>query len=102
MSLMLEVAVAPGFKAGDHVRVASRRPLGHCRAPWYLRGKPGVVVEAMGCFRDPERLAYHKPGLPGQHLYKIRFAQTDLWDGYRGAASDHLDADITENWLESC
>lgn len=100
MSLMLKDALPPKFKAGDRVRVCDRRPIGHCRAPWFVRGKPGIVVEALGCYRDPERLAYHKPGLPGQHLYKIRFAQQDLWDDYRGPAVDHLDSDITENWLE--
>ena len=49
--------------------------LGHCRTPWYLRGKTGVVAAVHGTFRDPEQLAYHKPGLPAQVLYKVRFKQ---------------------------
>jgi len=88
------------FAAGDRVKVASRSVLGHCRTPWYLRGKTGVVASVHGAFHDPERLAYHKPGLPVSILYKVRFSQADLWPGYKGPAADHLEADIYEYWLE--
>ena len=87
------------FKPGDLVRVDDRDIAGHCRAPRYLRGQTGVVAEILGDFRDPERLAYHRPGLPRQILYLVRFKQTDLWDAYPGPARDRLDADISENWL---
>jgi hypothetical protein len=88
------------FSPGDAVRVADRPVLGHCRTPWYLRGKTGVIASVHGTFRDPESLAYHKPGLPAQVLYKVRFLQRDLWAGYTGPASDQLEADIFEHWLE--
>jgi len=58
--------------------------LGHCRTPFFLRGKTGVIVGIQGAFHDPEKLAYHKPGLPRQVLYKVRFKQSDLWPNYRG------------------
>lgn len=87
------------FKPGDAVRVDDRDVAGHCRAPWYLRGQTGVVAEILGNFRDPERLAYLRPGLPRQILYKVRFKQTQLWSAYPGPARDQLEADITENWL---
>jgi nitrile hydratase subunit beta len=99
MSLKLDNPPLARFKNGDPVCVDDRPPEGHCRTPWYLRGKSGVIVEPLGCFRDPERLAYHKPGFPGQHLYTIRFKQTDLWPQYAGPAGDHLETDLTENWL---
>jgi hypothetical protein len=89
-----------GFAAGDRVRVAARASLGHCRTPWYLRGKTGVVAEVHGRFRNPELLAYHKPGLPTLALYKVRFRQSDLWNAYTGPRGDHLEVDIYENWLE--
>ena len=92
--------VKSGFAPGDRVRVASRPVLGHCRTPWYLRGKPGEVAVVLGRFRNPELLAYHKPGLPALALYKVRFRQRDLWSRYAGAADDHLEADIYEHWLE--
>lgn len=58
-----------------------------------------MIVSIQGSFRDPEKLAYHKPGLPGRVLYKVRFRQTDLWNGYRGRPQDQLEADIYEHWL---
>ncbi|MBS0243213.1 MAG: nitrile hydratase subunit beta [Proteobacteria bacterium] len=88
------------FKAGDSVRIAARPAVGHCRTPWYLRGKSGVVASVQGAYHDPERLAYHRPGLPLQPLYKIRFRQADLWPHYNGDGGDHLEADIYEYWLE--
>jgi nitrile hydratase len=91
----------PRFQPGDPVRVADRAPAGHCRTPWYLRGRRGVVVEIQGAFRDPERLAYHRPGLPRQVLYKVRFRHADLWGGYAGPATDRLEADIYEPWLQA-
>lgn len=88
------------FKAGDPVRIAARGIAGHCRTPFFLRGKSGVIAEVLGRFRDPERLAYHKPGQPAQVLYKVRFMQTRVWPAYPGPASDTLEADIYEHWLE--
>ena len=82
------------------MRVSSRPVVGHCRTPWYLRGKTGVVAEIHGTFRNPEQLAYHKPGLPAQVLYKVRFRQGDLWRSYAGPRGDRLEADIYEHWLE--
>ena len=91
----------PGRLApGDRVRVAARAALGHCRTPWYLRGKTGVVAAVQGTFPNPELLAYHKPGLPAQVLYKVRFKQNAIWGRYVGPAGDNLEADIYEHWLE--
>ncbi len=89
----------PRFVVGDAVKIGDCNAVGHCRTPWYVRGKPGVVVEIHGAFRDPERLAYHRPGLPALVLYKVRVRQKDLWPKYKGPASDHLDVDIYEPWL---
>ena len=88
------------FAPGDMVRVAGRDALGHCRTPWYLRGKTGVIASVHGTFRDPEVLAYHKPGLPAQVLYKVRFKQGEIWGRYDGPAGDQLEADIFQHWLE--
>ena len=96
---MTGAATRMRFKVGDAVRVDDRPPNGHCRAPWYLRGHSGIVSEVLGVYRDPERLAYHRPGLPALPLYKMRFRQTALWPDYKGAAGDQLEADISENWL---
>lgn len=89
-----------GFKQGQTVEVASRQSLGHCRTPFYLRGHRGVVIGLAGTYSDPERLAYHKPGLPRRNLYRVRFTQSGLWENYHGPPADCLDADIFEHWLE--
>jgi nitrile hydratase len=88
------------FAAGEAVRVAARPVVGHCRTPFYLRGKRGVIADVHGRFRNPEQLAYHKPGLPAPVLYKVRFDQAELWPDYGGAPGDHVEADIYEHWLE--
>ena len=67
--------------------------------PGYVRGQNGVVVDLLGTFKDPVRLAYHRPGLPAQPLYKVRIRQKDLWPDYTGAAKDTLEVDIYEPWL---
>ena len=93
-------ATATRFKPGDPARISIRAVVGHCRTPWYLRGKPCTIAAVQGRFRDPERLAYHRPGWPAQVLYKVRVRLADLWPGYRGPAADALETDIYEGWLE--
>jgi len=95
-----EVGPSPKFQVGDTVRVDDRLPLGHCRAPLFVRGRTGTIVVIHGAFRDPERLAYHQPGLPLKILYKVRFRQTDLWENYSGKPNDQLEVDVYENWLK--
>ena len=99
-SLGLGANARARFSPGDTVWVPARPVLGHCRTPFYVRGKLGVVTAVHGRFHDPERLAYHRPGLPAQVLYKVRFKQGDLWQPYRGSDEDHLEVDIYEHWLE--
>jgi nitrile hydratase len=94
-------ATAPRFAAGDPVRVDDRPVVGHCRTPWFLRGRTGTVEAVAGAFRDPEQLAYHLPGLPERYLYRVRFDPRDLWDTYSGPAGDTVIADIFEHWLET-
>ncbi len=97
--MTLKIGITPKFQPGDNVRIDNRQVLGHCRAPLFIRGRTGTVVTIHGTFHDPERLAYHQPGLPPQNLYKIRFKQTDLWLDYAGEPSDELEVDVYENWL---
>ena len=94
-----ETALPPRFKVGDRVRIDDRASLGHCRTPQFVRGKTGTVTDILGAFRNPEQLAYHRPGLPAQALYTVRLKQHDLWDGYDGRETDHLDIDIYQSWL---
>jgi len=95
------VIAGPRYHVGARVRIGDGKAIGHCRTPWYVRGRTGVVVAIHGVFRDPERLAYHRPGLPARALYKVRLRQKDLWPAYQGPAGDHLEVDIFEPWLSS-
>ena len=88
------------FEPGVRVRVRAAQPSGHCRTPAYLRGKRGTIVCVQGMFRNPEKLAYHKPGLPRQPLYMVRFDYRELWPGHKTAGSDTICADIYQHWLE--
>lgn len=89
------------FEPGAAVRVRVDYPKGHCRTPYYCRGKSGVVERICGEFRDPEELAYGGEGLPKQPLYRVRFKQAELWPDYAGPANDCVEIEIYEHWLEA-
>ena len=91
---------AARFSPGDRVRVRKAAPPGHVRTPFYIRGHRGVIERLCGSFRNPEELAYARSGEPVQPLYRVRFAQSEVWPGYRGAPGDVLEVEIFQHWLE--
>lgn len=93
-------AVTPRFRAGDPVRVRFADPPGHIRTPWYIRGHAGVIERLCGTYGNPEELAYNRPGTPRRPLYRVRFRQDHVWPDYRGPATDTVDIEIFEHWLE--
>lgn len=90
----------PRFAAGDCVRVRKVDAPGHIRTPWYIRGRAGMVERFCGYFKNPEELAYFRPGTPLRALYRVRFQQAEVWPDYQGASADTLDIDLYEHWLE--
>lgn len=88
------------FSAGDRVAVKALYPIGHVRTPYYIRGKQGVIERFCGSYGNPEELAYARPGLPRQPLYRVRFQQRDVWPGYAGNPQDSVDIEIYQHWLE--
>jgi nitrile hydratase len=94
-------AIAPRFRAGDAVTVREAFPIGHVRTPFYIRGKRGVIERLCGAFANPEELAYARPGLPKQPLYRVRFLQRDVWPDYAGQAADVVEVEIYQHWLEA-
>ncbi len=91
----------PAFRAGDRVRVANRRPVGHYRVPVYLRGKIGVVeavIEPMNM--DNEEEGYGRNAGRLLHYYRVAFAMSELWPAYAGRPADGLRIEVFENWLE--
>ncbi len=93
-------ALPAQFAAGDKVRVRKAAPPGHIRTPWYIRGHAGEIERLCGAFPNPEELAYNRTGLPAQPLYRVRFLQRQLWPDYKGPASDTIEIEIYQHWLE--
>ena len=87
------------YKIGDAVRVRSAFPPGHCRTPYYCRGKSGVIVRHCGEFRNPEELAYGTYDGACVPMYRVQFSQTDMWPDYSGAPDDKVEIEIYEHWL---
>ena len=92
--------IAPRFRVGDAVRVRFADPPGHIRTPWYIRGHAGVIERLCGTYGNPEELAFNRPGTPRQPLYRVRFRQDQVWPDYRGPATDTVDIEIFQHWLE--
>jgi len=90
----------PRFKPGDAVAVRRAYPPGHIRTPYYIRGHRGVVERVCGSFANPEELAFGRKGLPELPLYRVRFAQRQVWPDYAGPDGDTVDIEIYEHWLE--
>lgn len=86
-------------EAKVRVRVSDRMPIGHVRAPAYLRGRTGTVERVLGPFPDPERLAYGQPA-PLRQLYRVRFTMAEVWGDAAEQPQDTVDAEIYDHWLE--
>ena len=93
-------AATARFGPGDSVRVRNAYPPGHIRTPYYCRGHVGVVERLCGAFANPEELAYNRPGLPAQPLYRVRFKATELWPDYREDPADLVEIELYQHWLE--
>jgi hypothetical protein len=48
------MATAVSLRVGQHVRVRALRVGGHVRTPWYVQGRFGVIVGALGRWPNPE------------------------------------------------
>ena len=93
--------MTPRYTSGERVRVRKVDAPGHIRTPWYIRGHEGVIERFCGFFKNPEELAYVRPGTPLKALYRVRFEQRRVWPNYAGPAQDTLDIYIYEHWLET-
>jgi nitrile hydratase len=90
---------SPKYQPGDPVSVRVDSPPHHFRTPAYIQGKTGQVVALCGAFPNPETLAHGGSGIPEQRLYRVEFAQTEVWDPYQGPSDDKILVDIYEHWL---
>ncbi len=93
-------SMSPHYAIGAKVRVRLAYPPGHTRAPYFTRGKVGVVADTAGTHRNPEELAYGIYDGERLPVYRVCFRQHELWADYRGPSCDTVYVDIYENWLE--
>ncbi|MTI11144.1 nitrile hydratase subunit beta [Curvivirga aplysinae] len=76
------------FQIGDRVRVKMMNPTGHTRAPRYVRGHVGEIVEYFGSFIYPDENS--KGNKVADHLYNVKFDGKDIW-GPDGDVEIHVD-----------
>jgi nitrile hydratase len=100
-SVVLATGESPAFGVGERVKIASRMPLGHYRVPIYLRGRSGVIEAVI----DPRAIDNEQEGFglnagPKGTYYRVAFALSVLWPGYKGSPRDSLRIEVFESWLE--
>jgi len=92
-------AVAPAqFQLGAQVRVKNFHPVGHTRAPRYVRGKRGSIVRMHGAHVLPDSNAHFQGEAP-EPLYGVRFAARELW-GDAANPRDSVYVDLWESYIE--
>jgi anaerobic selenocysteine-containing dehydrogenase len=84
------------FAAGDRVRVHSVDPAHHTRAPQYVRGHEGVVVEPQGSWPLADDRARGVPDPRVEPVYTVRFSARDLW----GEEGHSVTVDLWQSYLE--
>ena len=92
----VENAIVAKFKAGDRVRAVNHHPIGHTRAPRYIRGKVGVidVVHGEQVFADKNADGIREL----QTVYAVRFEARELW----GTSAKHaVYVDLWDDHLEA-
>ncbi len=104
----VDADVPARFKPGDRVVVRNINPLGHTRAPRYVRCKQGTIARDYGVFIFPDTHALGQGKSP-QHLYSVRFAGSAVWGpevrgdevlGQGAPAKDVVYVDLWDSYLE--
>ena len=86
------------FVVGDRVRTTAVDPPHHTRAPRYVRGQVGEVVEVQGRWplADERAQGFATPRV--EPVYTVRFSADDLW----GARTGHwVQVELWESYLEA-
>ncbi|MGI5468216.1 SH3-like domain-containing protein [Streptomyces sp. CA-132043] len=86
------------FAAGQRVRVRAVDPDGHTRAPRYVRGHTGRVVEAQGRWplADERAAGLAEPRV--ETVYTVAFPARELWG--TGTDAHEVTVDLWESYLE--
>ncbi|MEU7486331.1 SH3-like domain-containing protein [Streptomyces sp. NPDC042319] len=84
------------FSVGQAVRVRPVDPDGHTRAPRYVRGHTGRVVEAQGRWPLADERAAGRAEPRVETVYTVAFPARELW----GAGTHEVTVDLWESYLE--
>ena len=97
-STRVAAEVPAGFAPGDRVVVRNLNPLGHTRAPRYIRCKTGTIERDHGVFTFPDSHAHGKGPCP-QHVYSVRFTAREVW-GDGASLRDVIYIDLWNDYLD--
>lgn len=84
------------FRAGERVRVRAGDPAGHTRAPRYVRGQVGRIVECQGSWELADEVAAGVAAPRVEPVYTVAFAAGDLW----GEGGHEVTVDLWESYIE--
>jgi nitrile hydratase len=91
-------AIVQRFQVGAIVRVRNLHPVGHNRAPRYLRGKVGTIQTCRGHEVFPDTNARYQGDRP-QAVYSVTFDGRELW-GDSAEPGQLLSIDLWDSYLE--
>jgi hypothetical protein len=91
----------PKFAVGDTVRVRELPVLFYTRTPEYTRGATGVIATVAYESPAAEDETWDREDATPEWFYVVRFNQSELWHGYTGTATDTLQTELPERWLEA-
>jgi hypothetical protein len=95
------MAGKPRFVAGQQVRVRGLPTIFYTRTQEYVRGARGTVVKVSYESIAPEDEAFDRHDQKPEWFYIVRFRMAELWEPYAGCASDTLQTELPERWLEA-
>ena len=84
------------FGPGDRVRVRTIDPPWHTRAPSYVRGTEGEVVEVRGEHPLPDDVVRGITPPDVHAVYAVRFRASDLW----GEGDHDVTVELWERYLD--
>jgi nitrile hydratase len=87
--------MAERFAPGERVRVRVLDPARHTRAPRYVRGQVGTVVEVHGRHRLPDDVVAGAAEARVEPVYAVRFSARTLW----GAGDHSVTVNLWETYL---
>ena len=97
-SARLPDKVPAKFKPGDRVAVRNLNPLGHTRAPRYIRCKTGTIDRDHGVMIFPDTNAAGAGKKP-QHVYSVRFEAREVW-GPDAPPNQAIYIDLWDDYLD--